>query len=541
MPPIPPPPPPPPSLFGPQKGGSKPPPHTNERSKLLNDIEQGPRRPLKKTVTNDRSVPVAGRVVGERNSSNNDQTQPALSQQKTSNKPTPTPTTVSDALGALFANGGLRKPSDVKGANSSVLPFPSSQRRGGPGPALGNNSITPSKVDSKPENFRKSSSPTALNEATGNNRNLQHSAMKTKPNPPPPPPAFPPTINKPLKAAAPSPNNVQLQSNTNVATPNKMKQVTAPKLAAIPSLAELKQRNSNNSPNNVSPHKPATQPKKSPNFSVGTNQASAINVSATKTQISIGKLPTSQQHQFKTLRPTKKDDGLTLSEMVNLRRSESNEDISPNNFHKQQAATLVKRPTRAPPPPPISRKPDTSKAASEQPPAPPSAAFKPALHQIQAKNSSPSAGAPASSGGINDKAAKNSSPSAGTPASSALQLLLPTNLKFEKRNLNQITGATATAPPRPNQPPQVRGLAGMGAGIPSPPARSTSCFESLEQRFHFLSIDELPPPPKFQGFRKDYTPIENRKKSLKLNSSTLKSPDGGVQTLHQIQTVASNF
>lgn len=74
--------------------------------------------------------------------------------------------------------------------------------------------------------------------------------------------------------------------------------------------------------------------------------------------------------------------------------------------------------------------------------------------------------------------------------------------KFEKRNLNQITGATATAPPRPNQPPQVRGLAGMGAGIPSPPARSTSCFESLEQRFHFLSIDELPPPPKFQGFRK---------------------------------------
>ena len=90
--------------------------------------------------------------------------------------------------------------------------------------------------------FRKSSSPTALNEATGNNRNLQHSAMKTKPNPPPPPPAFPPTINKPLKAAAPSPNNVQLQSNANVATPNKMKQVTAPKLAAIPSLAELKQR-----------------------------------------------------------------------------------------------------------------------------------------------------------------------------------------------------------------------------------------------------------------------------------------------------------
>lgn len=47
----------------------------------------------------------------ERNSSNNDQTQPALSQQKTSSKPTPTPTTVSDALGALFANGGLRKPS----------------------------------------------------------------------------------------------------------------------------------------------------------------------------------------------------------------------------------------------------------------------------------------------------------------------------------------------------------------------------------------------------------------------------------------------
>ncbi|KAL7077839.1 hypothetical protein ACQ4LE_003102 [Meloidogyne hapla] len=39
---------------------------------------------------------------------------------------------------------------------------------------------------------------------------------------------------------------------------------------------------------------------------------------------------------------------------------------------------------------------------------------------------------------------------------------------------------------------------------PRPPPRVSSCQESLEQRFHFVPISELPPPPRFIGFVKDY-------------------------------------
>uniref|UniRef100_A0A914HS94 WH2 domain-containing protein n=1 Tax=Globodera rostochiensis TaxID=31243 RepID=A0A914HS94_GLORO len=39
---------------------------------------------------------------------------------------------------------------------------------------------------------------------------------------------------------------------------------------------------------------------------------------------------------------------------------------------------------------------------------------------------------------------------------------------------------------------------------PLPPPRVSSYLESMEQRFHFVPITELPPPPKFIGFRKDY-------------------------------------
>uniref|UniRef100_A0A183C319 Uncharacterized protein n=1 Tax=Globodera pallida TaxID=36090 RepID=A0A183C319_GLOPA len=39
---------------------------------------------------------------------------------------------------------------------------------------------------------------------------------------------------------------------------------------------------------------------------------------------------------------------------------------------------------------------------------------------------------------------------------------------------------------------------------PLPPPRVSSYLESMEQRFHFVPITELPSPPKFIGFRKDY-------------------------------------
>jgi WAS/WASL-interacting protein len=39
---------------------------------------------------------------------------------------------------------------------------------------------------------------------------------------------------------------------------------------------------------------------------------------------------------------------------------------------------------------------------------------------------------------------------------------------------------------------------------PRPPPRFSSYHESFEQRFHFVSISELPPPPRFVGFIKDY-------------------------------------
>nr|CAD2178582.1 unnamed protein product [Meloidogyne enterolobii] len=42
------------------------------------------------------------------------------------------------------------------------------------------------------------------------------------------------------------------------------------------------------------------------------------------------------------------------------------------------------------------------------------------------------------------------------------------------------------------------------AEAPRPPPRISSCQESLEQRFHFVPISELPPPPRFIGFPKDY-------------------------------------
>ena len=64
-------------------------------------------------------------------------------------------------------------------------------------------------------------------------------------------------------------------------------------------------------------------------------------------------------------------------------------------------------------------------------------------------------------------------------------------------------------PPRPPQPPQFRtqqqSIRRSGAPPPPPPpppARSSSYFQSFKARFCFTPIEELPPPPKFEGFHK---------------------------------------
>lgn len=46
---------------------------------------------------------------------------------------------------------------------------------------------------------------------------------------------------------------------------------------------------------------------------------------------------------------------------------------------------------------------------------------------------------------------------------------------------------------------------------PPPPPRVSSCMDSIEQRFHFVPISELPPPPRFIGFKKIYEIGQHRK------------------------------
>ncbi|KAL3085181.1 hypothetical protein niasHS_010250 [Heterodera schachtii] len=65
-------------------------------------------------------------------------------------------------------------------------------------------------------------------------------------------------------------------------------------------------------------------------------------------------------------------------------------------------------------------------------------------------------------------------------------------------------------PPPPKMAPAVKKVeqpmnnGNCSASPPLPPPRVSSYLESMEQRFHFVPLSELPPPPKFVGFRKDY-------------------------------------
>lgn len=52
---------------------------------------------------------------------------------------------------------------------------------------------------------------------------------------------------------------------------------------------------------------------------------------------------------------------------------------------------------------------------------------------------------------------------------------------------------------------------------PPPPPRISSYIESVEQRFHFLAMTELPLPPQFIGFRKIYD--NNQRKSILMTSA----------------------
>uniref|UniRef100_A0A915DTW5 WH2 domain-containing protein n=1 Tax=Ditylenchus dipsaci TaxID=166011 RepID=A0A915DTW5_9BILA len=108
MPPPPPPaPPPPPNLIS----AKMPPKASGNRSALLGEIQKG--KGLKKTVTNDRSAPLVGKVVGQESSggsSGGDQAPPS--------KPP-----VSSGLGGLFPNGVPKKPSEMRNmAKSAAFP-----------------------------------------------------------------------------------------------------------------------------------------------------------------------------------------------------------------------------------------------------------------------------------------------------------------------------------------------------------------------------------------------------------------------------------
>ncbi|CAD5221793.1 unnamed protein product [Bursaphelenchus xylophilus] len=132
MPGPPPPPPPPPPSLGP-KPVSKPssaPSATAGRSALLSDIQKGTR--LKKTVTNDRSAPIVGGKTA-----NAQREEPANPSGGNDVKPK----MATAGLGALFANGVPRRPSEAKAMKAAVTSAPTPTR--GPEPPSMNKPTPP--------------------------------------------------------------------------------------------------------------------------------------------------------------------------------------------------------------------------------------------------------------------------------------------------------------------------------------------------------------------------------------------------------------
>ncbi|KAI1710087.1 WH2 motif domain-containing protein [Ditylenchus destructor] len=150
--------------------------------------------------------------------------------------------------------------------------------------------------------------------------------------------------------------------------------------------------------------------------------------------------PTSQQPQFQTMRPAKTPNPI----LANSRRSESTEDL--------KTPPAIIRPTNPPPPP--------MKRPAAPPPPPPS--------QVGGPPKPP----PLSRAHTVDPSINTSAP---TP-------VLPAPVMS-----HQMSAKFSDSPPPP-----------------PPPPRMSSYMESMEQRFHFVAISELPPPPRFIGFSKEY-------------------------------------
>uniref|UniRef100_A0AC35EXK2 WH2 domain-containing protein n=1 Tax=Panagrolaimus sp. PS1159 TaxID=55785 RepID=A0AC35EXK2_9BILA len=170
MPPPPPPaPPPPPGLLNVPKA-------TNERSKLLTDIQKGAR--LKKTVTNDRSAPL---VAGAKPAASNDNNT-GIKLSHPGNSSTSSSAPSAGGLGGLFANGMPKKPSDNKNKK-----YPAPEMKPGPPPVSVIKAATTSSVVPPPKPLNSLSIKQDGN-TTHFPSNVNSAPQTTNSVPPPPPP-----------------------------------------------------------------------------------------------------------------------------------------------------------------------------------------------------------------------------------------------------------------------------------------------------------------------------------------------------------------
>ncbi|KAI6188253.1 WH2 domain-containing protein [Aphelenchoides besseyi] len=177
MPPPPPPPPPPVSNLA-----TKPPPKTDDRSKLLADIQHGMK--LKKTVTNDRSAPMVGGKTSAASGNSSSSSAPSLPKGDGGNKQSSI-----GGLGALFANGVPRKPSEAKNqqnnkpVRAATTPIISTNNSNAPIPPSAAAKPSNSSVNSIPINNNNNNTIVNNNNHTVNTSSAPVPPPKLKPTP----------------------------------------------------------------------------------------------------------------------------------------------------------------------------------------------------------------------------------------------------------------------------------------------------------------------------------------------------------------------